>query len=290
MPTLPNALQPCLRRVQLARMGQPAGCLDGQAEIIRQPVLPAPERCRPGPAVEAAVEFGGAEGGRVTAAAGCRAEAPAGTVRGASDRSSTLTYRSLSPPESLSQAATSRSGCPALRLLAGFRGARGRYVAIHQGGRPGRAVTVPPVRSRSRSSDSASPSGTVASRREPACTSGRSMTASTRLARLPGGVWPEEGSSEVRTVPSEPSRGVTSAAATVSPSSLTSTRRGWSLVMAPSRARASSDADKAMPATTGVKQPGRRPVRRGHHRGRARGPAARRTTGRDQGDRQQTLG
>jgi hypothetical protein len=65
--------------------------------------------------------------------------ASAGTVRGASDRSSTLTYRSLSPPGSLSKAVTSRSGCPALRLLAGFRGARGRYIPIHQGGRPSRA-------------------------------------------------------------------------------------------------------------------------------------------------------
>jgi hypothetical protein len=49
----------------------------------------------------------------------------------------------------------------------------------------GRAM-VSSVRSRRRSSDSASPSGTVASRRELACTPGRSMTASTKLARLPG--------------------------------------------------------------------------------------------------------
>ena len=69
----------------------------------------------------------------------------------------------------------------------------------------------------------ASPSGMVASSRDPACTSGRSSTASTRLARLPGGVGPDEGISDVRTVPSALSGVVTSAAATVWSPSLTST-------------------------------------------------------------------
>ena len=55
---------------------------------------------------------------------------------------------------------------------------------------PAARVTVSSVRSRSRFSDSLSPSGTVASRRELSCTSGRSMTASIRLARLPAGAWP----------------------------------------------------------------------------------------------------
>src|SRR6266849_3889724 len=51
---------------------------------------------------------------------------------------------------------------------------------------PTARVTALSVRCRSRSSNSKSPSGTVASRRALACTPGRSITASTRLARLPG--------------------------------------------------------------------------------------------------------
>jgi hypothetical protein len=46
-----------------------------------------------------------------------------------------------------------------------------------------------------------SPSGTVASRRALARTSGKSITKSTSLARLPGGLCPDAGYSEVRTVP-----------------------------------------------------------------------------------------
>jgi hypothetical protein len=88
---------------------------------------------------------------------------------------------------------------------------------------PAGRVTGFPVRSRSRASDSASPSGIAASKRSLACTSGRSMTASTRLARLPGTICPDTGCSEVRTVPSACPAVVTSAAATVRSPSLTST-------------------------------------------------------------------
>ena len=133
------------------------------------------------------------------------------------------------------------------------RGARGGMSAATRAVDPAGRVTVSSVRSRSRSSDSASQSGTVASRREPACTSGRSMTASTRLARLPGG-W--AGGKEQRNSDGSlgTQRASPSAAATVSSSSLTSTRRGWSTWSWHSSGLASSDADKAMPAATGVKQ------------------------------------
>lgn len=71
------------------------------------------------------------------------------------------------------------------------------------------------VRSRNRFSDSALPSGTVASRREPTRTSGRSITPSTKRTRLPGGMCPDEGSSEVGTVLAGCSTFLTSAAAAV---------------------------------------------------------------------------
>jgi hypothetical protein len=77
---------------------------------------------------------------------------------------------------------TSRRRAPG-RLGAGWR----RCVRVHQRGAADRTVTASRVRCRSRSSNSVSPSGTVASRRVLACTSGRSITASTRLARRPGG-------------------------------------------------------------------------------------------------------
>jgi len=63
-------------------------------------------------------------------------------------------------------------------------------------------VTVSSVRSRRRHSDSVSPSGTAAFKRALCCTSGRSMTASTRLARLPGAICPDAACSDARAVPS----------------------------------------------------------------------------------------
>jgi len=77
------------------------------------------------------------------------------------------------------------------------------------------------VRSRRRWRNSTSPSGTVASSRALARTSGRSMTASTRFARQPGAMCPAAACSEVRAVPA--ARMVTSAAATIRSPSLTST-------------------------------------------------------------------
>jgi hypothetical protein len=65
VPASRDPRQPCLRCVQLAGMGQPAGRLDRQPEILRQPARPAAERRGPGSAVEAAVELGGTEGGGV---------------------------------------------------------------------------------------------------------------------------------------------------------------------------------------------------------------------------------
>jgi len=65
VPARRDALRPPLRRVPLAGMGQAAGCPDRQPEAVRPPVPPAAERRRPGPAVEAAVELGGTDGGRV---------------------------------------------------------------------------------------------------------------------------------------------------------------------------------------------------------------------------------
>ena len=79
---------------------------------------------------------------------------------------------------------------------------------------PAGRATASSVRCRRRSSDSPSPSGTVASRRVLAWTSGRSMIASTRLARLPGAMCPGAACSEAPAVPSAPSAVVTSAAAT----------------------------------------------------------------------------
>jgi predicted ATPase len=80
---------------------------------------------------------------------------------------------------------------------------------------PAGRVTVSSVRSRRRSSDSASPRVMAASRRALACTSGRSMTASTRLARLPGATCPDAACIDARAVPSASLDVVTSAAATV---------------------------------------------------------------------------
>jgi len=56
----------------------------------------------------------------------------------------------------------------------------------------------------SRCSDSLSPSGNAASKRAQSCTSGRSRTASTRLARLPGVMCPDSARSDARAVPSGP--------------------------------------------------------------------------------------
>jgi len=80
-------------------------------------------------------------------------------------------------------------------------------------------------RSWSRCNDSLSPSGKAASRRVLSCTSGSSRTASTRLARLPGGMCPDSARKEARTVRSGPDEMVTSAAATVCSPSLISTCR-----------------------------------------------------------------
>src|SRR5580693_3094923 len=93
---------------------------------------------------------------------------------------------------------------------------------------PAGRVTASSVRSRRRSSDSPSPRGIVASMRALACTSGRSMTASTRLARRPGATCPAGVCSDARTVPSAPALVVTSAAAAGWPSSPTSMCRGRS--------------------------------------------------------------
>src|SRR3984885_14288543 len=95
---------------------------------------------------------------------------------------------------------------------------------------PAGRVTASSVRSRRRSSDSPSPSGIVASMRALACTSGRSMTASTRLARRPGGICPADACSDARTVPPAPALVVTSAAAIGWPSSPTSMCRDSSVM------------------------------------------------------------
>jgi predicted ATPase len=80
---------------------------------------------------------------------------------------------------------------------------------------PAGRATVSSVRSRRRSSDSASPRITVASRRLLSCTSGRSITASTRSARFPGATCPGAACSDARAVPSSSGDFITSAAATV---------------------------------------------------------------------------
>jgi hypothetical protein len=91
---------------------------------------------------------------------------------------------------------------------------------------PAGRVVDSSVRSRRRSSDSPSPSGTVAFKCSLACTSGRSMTASTRLARLPGAICPDAARSDTWAVPWGPGEVVTSAAATFWSPSLISTCRG----------------------------------------------------------------
>jgi hypothetical protein len=78
------------------------------------------------------------------------------------------------------------AGKAAAALLAGRAG----YVRVQQRGAASRARTASRVRCRSRSSNPVSPSGTVASSRALACTSGRSITVSTRRARLPEGTCP----------------------------------------------------------------------------------------------------
>jgi hypothetical protein len=78
---------------------------------------------------------------------------------------------------------------------------------------PAGRMTAPVVRCRSRSRNSPSPRGTVASRRSLPRTSGRSITASTRSVRQPGAIWPAAACSEVRAVPAAGI--VTSAAATI---------------------------------------------------------------------------
>jgi hypothetical protein len=103
------------------------------------------------------------------------------------------------------------AGKAAAALLAGRAG----YVRVQQRGAASRARTASRVRCRSRSSNPVSPSGTVASSRALACTSGRSSTASTRLARLPGAICPDTACSDARAVPSASGEVVTSAAATV---------------------------------------------------------------------------
>ncbi len=77
-------------------------------------------------------------------------------------------------------------------------------------------------RSWSRCSVSQSPSGNTTFRCALSCTSGRSSTASTRLARRPGAMCPDSARSDAWAVPPGPSE-VTSAAATVRSSSLIST-------------------------------------------------------------------
>ncbi len=94
VPAPRDALQPSLRRVELAGMGQTARCLDRQPEAARQSVPPAAERRGPGPAIEAAVELGSGKGVGVAGEPGPWREAPAGTARGASDRNSVPTCRS----------------------------------------------------------------------------------------------------------------------------------------------------------------------------------------------------
>ena len=90
---------------------------------------------------------------------------------------------------------------------------------------PAEWVLTSSHRSWSRCNDSLSPSGKAASRCELSCTSGSSRTASTRLARLPGGMCPDSARKEARTVRSGPDEMVTSAAATVCSPSLISTCR-----------------------------------------------------------------
>jgi hypothetical protein len=90
---------------------------------------------------------------------------------------------------------------------------------------PAWRVFAPSVRSRKRHSDSVSPSGTVACRRPLACTSGRSITASTSIARMPGATCPGAACSDARAVPSVCCGAATWAAATLCSPSLISTYR-----------------------------------------------------------------
>ena len=86
-------------------------------------------------------------------------------------------------------------------------------------------------RSWSRCSVSQSPRGNTTLRCALSCTSGRSSTASTRLARRPGVMCPDSARSDAQAVPPGPSE-VTSAVATVHSSSLISTcRRSSRLAM-----------------------------------------------------------
>ena len=116
--------------------------------------------------------------------------------------------------------------------------AQGRLPAHVPGAQPGRparfasVIALAPAgwvwtsgqRSWSRCSVSPSPSGNTTFRRALSCTSGRSSTASTRLARRPGVMCPDSARSDAQAVPPGPWE-VTSAAATVCSSSLISTYR-----------------------------------------------------------------
>jgi hypothetical protein len=65
VPAFADPADPVLGRVQPPAMGQPARRLGRQLKAWRQPPLPAAERGRARPAVEAAVQLGGAEYRRV---------------------------------------------------------------------------------------------------------------------------------------------------------------------------------------------------------------------------------
>src|SRR6266581_3256323 len=133
---------------------------------------------------------------------------------------------------------------------------------------PAGRVTAPVVRSRSRSRNSASPIGTVASSRSLARTSGRSRTASTRSVRQPGATCPAIAYSEVRAVPAAGM--LTSAAATIWPPFLISTWRGVSgkviVMLQGSRVRVSRVAvtGRLLPCPVGAG------AKRFHHRNRLR--------------------
>ena len=116
--------------------------------------------------------------------------------------------------------------------------AQGRLPAHVPGAQPGRparfasVIALAPAgwvrtsgqRSWNRCSVSPSPSGNTTFRRALSCTSGRSSTASTRLARRPGVMCPDSARSDAQAVPPGPWE-VTSAAATVCSWSLISTCR-----------------------------------------------------------------
>ena len=170
VPARRDALQSSLRRVQLAGMGQAARCLDRQPEAVRQSVPPAAERRGPGPAVEAAVELGGRKGVGVAGE-----PVPSGKPRRVqlgvpvivtpSRRADPDDQRGLSPSGD-----HEADGPPG--SWPGPAGRPGGMSASTRAVDPAARVTVSSVRSRSRCSEPASPSGTVASSRELACTSG----------------------------------------------------------------------------------------------------------------------